>query len=262
VVECTRVIMIAHTVGNLFDLAVGLWKLLLNGKPGELYNVRSDTLCVSICELAAQIGNVRIVVEGVTGTCSRYIPNTAKFKQLYSARISLAGLTQDVGFLSTFARLIYMKASDAVAKFLAAHQVHYCFELVGGMITHQLDSFAEDGRFNIISMHHEQSAAFAAEGVARQTMGQQIAVGMGTRGPGATNLITGIGSLNISSRVELAKAVETVASATSPFLLEMGMSYATECRPRWAFGKKLDEQVRELMADQLILITCLQSANK
>ncbi|MGZ4956441.1 MAG: thiamine pyrophosphate-binding protein [Methylobacter sp.] len=87
-----------------------------------------------------------------------------------------------------------MKASDAVAKFLAVHHVHYCFELVGGMITHLLDSFAEDGRFNIISMHHEQSAAFAAEGVARQTMGRQIAVAMGTSGPGATNLITGIGS--------------------------------------------------------------------
>lgn len=87
-----------------------------------------------------------------------------------------------------------MKASDAVAKFLAVHQVHYCFELVGGMITHLLDSLAQDGRFNIISMHHEQSAAFAAEGVARQTMGKQIAVAMGTSGPGATNLITGIGS--------------------------------------------------------------------
>ncbi|MGB4811060.1 MAG: thiamine pyrophosphate-binding protein [Methylophilaceae bacterium] len=87
-----------------------------------------------------------------------------------------------------------MKASDAVAKFLAAHQVHYCFELVGGMITHLLDSLAQDGRFNIISMHHEQSAAFAAEGVARQTMGKKIAVAMGTSGPGATNLITGIGS--------------------------------------------------------------------
>lgn len=87
-----------------------------------------------------------------------------------------------------------MKASDAVAKFLAAHHVHYCFELVGGMITHLLDSLAQDGRFSIVSMHHEQSAAFAAEGVARQTMGKQIAVAMGTSGPGATNLITGIGS--------------------------------------------------------------------
>lgn len=87
-----------------------------------------------------------------------------------------------------------MKASDAVAKFLAAHHVHYCFELVGGMITHLLDSLSQDGRFNIISMHHEQAAAFAAEGVARQSMGKQIAVAMGTSGPGATNLITGIGS--------------------------------------------------------------------
>ncbi len=87
-----------------------------------------------------------------------------------------------------------MKASDAVAKFLIAHRVQTCFELVGGMITHLLDSYAESGQFNIVSMHHEQSAAFAAEGVARHTRGKTIAVAMGTSGPGATNLITGIGS--------------------------------------------------------------------
>ena len=87
-----------------------------------------------------------------------------------------------------------MKASDALTKFLIAHQVQTCFELVGGMITHLLDSFAESGQFNIISMHHEQAAAFAAEGVARQTKGKRVAVAMGTSGPGATNLITGIGS--------------------------------------------------------------------
>ncbi|MDH4233703.1 MAG: thiamine pyrophosphate-binding protein [Gallionella sp.] len=87
-----------------------------------------------------------------------------------------------------------MKASDALAEFLIAHRVQTCFELVGGMITHLLDSLAESGQFNIISMHHEQSAAFAAEGVARHTKGKTIAVAMGTSGPGATNLITGIGS--------------------------------------------------------------------
>jgi len=87
-----------------------------------------------------------------------------------------------------------MKASDAVAKFLISHGIHTCFELVGGMITHLLDSFAESGQFNIISMHHEQAAAFAAEGVARYSRGKQVAVAMGTSGPGATNLITGIGS--------------------------------------------------------------------
>jgi len=62
------------------------------------------------------------------------------------------------------------------------------------MIVHTLDSFAESGQFNIISMHHEQSAAFAAEGVARHSKGKSIAVAMGTSGPGATNLVTGIGS--------------------------------------------------------------------
>lgn len=87
-----------------------------------------------------------------------------------------------------------MKASDALAKFLIVHRIQTCFELVGGMITHLLDSFAESGQFNIISMHHEQAAAFAAEGVARHAKGKTIAVAMGTSGPGATNLLTGIGS--------------------------------------------------------------------
>lgn len=87
-----------------------------------------------------------------------------------------------------------MKASDAIAKFLIAHEVQTCFELVGGMITHLLDSFAESKQFSIISMHHEQAAAFAAEGFARQGRGKRIAVAMGTSGPGAANLITGIGS--------------------------------------------------------------------
>lgn len=67
------------------------------------------------------------------------------------------------------------------------------------MITHTLDSMAELGVTRIISMHHEQAAAFAAEGVARASKGKQIAVAMGTSGPGATNLITGIGSCWLDS---------------------------------------------------------------
>jgi acetolactate synthase I/II/III large subunit len=87
-----------------------------------------------------------------------------------------------------------LKATDALAKVLISHQIKTCFELVGGMITHLLDSFSESGQFNIISMHHEQSAAFAAEGVARQSKGKVMSVAMATSGPGATNLMTGIGS--------------------------------------------------------------------
>jgi acetolactate synthase I/II/III large subunit len=87
-----------------------------------------------------------------------------------------------------------LKASDAIAKLLISHKIETCFELVGGMITHLLDSFSESNHFNIISMHHEQAAAFAAEGVARYFCGRKVAVAMGTSGPGATNLTTGIGS--------------------------------------------------------------------
>jgi acetolactate synthase-1/2/3 large subunit len=87
-----------------------------------------------------------------------------------------------------------MKASDAVADFLAAHDIPFCFEIVGGMITHLLDSLSRRGKIRIVSMHHEQAAAFAAEGVARQTRGKKLGVCMGTSGPGGTNMITGIGS--------------------------------------------------------------------
>ncbi|MDD5329847.1 MAG: NAD-dependent epimerase/dehydratase family protein [Sulfuricella sp.] len=78
------------------DLTIGLWKLLLNGKPGELYNVGADAPRVSIRELAetiaGQVGGVEVVVEGATGAGprSRYIPDTTRFKQFHSARIDLA----------------------------------------------------------------------------------------------------------------------------------------------------------------------------
>lgn len=78
------------------DLTIGLWKLLLTGKPGELYNVGADTPRVSIRELAeliaSLVGNVEIVVEGkaVTRMRSRYIPNTDKLKQFHLAQIDLA----------------------------------------------------------------------------------------------------------------------------------------------------------------------------
>lgn len=78
------------------DLTIGLWKLLLNGKPGELYNVGADAPRITIRELAEmvakQIGQVEVIVEGKTsaGPRSRYIPNTDKFKQIYVAQIDLA----------------------------------------------------------------------------------------------------------------------------------------------------------------------------
>src|SRR5947209_17333109 len=62
-----------------------------------------------------------------------------------------------------------MKASDYIARFLAAQGVPQVFEVAGGMITHLLDSMHAQGAPRVVSVHHEQSAAFAAEGFARMT---------------------------------------------------------------------------------------------
>ncbi len=85
-----------------------------------------------------------------------------------------------------------MKASDYIAAFLVANGVTTVYEMTGGMITHLLDSLHHRDDIHIVSMHHEQGAAFAAEAGARMTGVPGVA--MATSGPGATNLITGIGS--------------------------------------------------------------------
>jgi acetolactate synthase I/II/III large subunit len=90
-----------------------------------------------------------------------------------------------------------MKLSDYMIDFLALNGVTHIFEVAGGSITHLLNSLY--GRKDVvsISMHHEQAAAFAAEGYARAC--GKIGVAMATSGPGATNLITGIGSCYFDS---------------------------------------------------------------
>jgi acetolactate synthase-1/2/3 large subunit len=85
-----------------------------------------------------------------------------------------------------------MKASDFVALYLEAKGVNHIFELVGGMITHLLDSIDQKTNIAIVSCHHEQAAAFAAEGYARITGVPGVA--LATSGPGATNLLTAVGS--------------------------------------------------------------------
>lgn len=90
---------------------------------------------------------------------------------------------------------------ETVASVLASELpdfgVTYVFELVGGMITVLLDSMHQNPRLKVVSMHHEQGAGFAAEGFARAA--GRPAVAMATSGPGATNLLTAIGSCYFDS---------------------------------------------------------------
>lgn len=90
-----------------------------------------------------------------------------------------------------------MKCSDYIAHFLAERGVACVFEMSGGMIAHLLDSINKLGAPRIVSVHHEQAAAFAADAVGRMTGIPGIA--LATSGPGATNLLTGIGSCYFDS---------------------------------------------------------------
>jgi acetolactate synthase-1/2/3 large subunit len=90
-----------------------------------------------------------------------------------------------------------MKVSDYIARFLEERRVPFVFEMSGGMITHMLDSLHLRGKIKVVSVHHEQTAAFAADAVGRMTGVPGVA--MATSGPGATNLLTGMGSCYFDS---------------------------------------------------------------
>jgi acetolactate synthase-1/2/3 large subunit len=91
-----------------------------------------------------------------------------------------------------------MKVSEYLAKFLFINKVEFVFELSGGMITHLLDAIHRENNIKIITMHHEQGASFAVDGFSRCSA-SGIGVAMATSGPGATNLLTGIGSCYFDS---------------------------------------------------------------
>ncbi|HKR02980.1 MAG TPA: thiamine pyrophosphate-binding protein [Pyrinomonadaceae bacterium] len=90
-----------------------------------------------------------------------------------------------------------MKVSDYIVSYLERRGVECVFEMSGGMIAHLLDSLQRRGKIRVVSMHHEQGAAFAADAVGRMTGTPGVA--MATSGPGATNLLTGIGSCYFDS---------------------------------------------------------------
>ena len=85
-----------------------------------------------------------------------------------------------------------MKLSDYVVGFIVNQGVSHIFEVIGGAITHLVDSTYDRDDIQCVSVHHEQSAAFAAEAYAR--INGKLGVAMATSGPGALNMVTGIGS--------------------------------------------------------------------
>jgi acetolactate synthase-1/2/3 large subunit len=85
-----------------------------------------------------------------------------------------------------------VKVSDYIVEFLVQNKINKVFGYVGGTITHLYDSLDKNEMIEIVNTIHEQGAGFAAEGYARVRGDTGVAIA--TSGPGATNLITAIGS--------------------------------------------------------------------
>lgn len=89
-----------------------------------------------------------------------------------------------------------MKVNDYMVNFLQKQGIDKGFFLHGGMITPIADSCYRFG-LTLYTVHHEQAAAFAAEAQSATT--GKIGFAMGTSGPGATNMVTGIASAYFDS---------------------------------------------------------------
>jgi len=86
--------------------------------------------------------------------------------------------------------------SELLLESLRRQQVEVFFGLPGGAVLPLYDALYSAGIRHLL-VRHEQAAAFAADGYARVT--GKPGVCLGTSGPGATNLITGLTSAMMDS---------------------------------------------------------------
>ncbi|MFB3067298.1 MAG: thiamine pyrophosphate-binding protein, partial [Planctomycetota bacterium] len=87
-----------------------------------------------------------------------------------------------------------MKASDLFVRCLENEGVEYIFGVPGEENADLMISLL-DSSIRFVVCRHEQGAAFMADVYGRLT--GRVACCLGTLGPGATNLITGVASANM-----------------------------------------------------------------
>ena len=100
--------------------------------------------------------------------------------------------------------------ADAVCEALLAQGVDVFFGFPGGVLLPLYDVFVDYPGLRHILVRHEQGAAHAADGYARAS--GRVGVCLGTSGPGATNLVTGIGTAMLDSVPMVALTGNVVSS--------------------------------------------------
>ena len=130
-----------------------------------------------------------------------------------------------------------MTVTEYIVEFLNRKGIKAVFELSGGMIMQLIDSIHLDGNIKLVTVHHEQSSSFAADAVGR--MSGKPGVAIATSGPGATNLLTGIGSCYFDS---------------SPALFITGQVNRSE--------QKNEKQIRQLGFQETDIISMVKPVTK
>jgi acetolactate synthase-1/2/3 large subunit len=87
--------------------------------------------------------------------------------------------------------------ADVVCEALLRQGADVLFGYPGGVILPLYDVFGDYPELRHVLVRHEQGAAHAADGYARAT--GRVGVCMGTSGPGATNLVTGLATAQLDS---------------------------------------------------------------
>ena len=87
--------------------------------------------------------------------------------------------------------------ADVVCEAILRQGVDVLFSYPGGVILPLYDVLGDYPELRHVLVRHEQGGAHAADGYARVT--GRVGVCMGTSGPGATNLVTGIGTAMLDS---------------------------------------------------------------
>lgn len=90
-----------------------------------------------------------------------------------------------------------IKSCEAIVEILRGEKVSHIFSLPGGHIQPIFDAVYDADDLELISVRHEQAAAHMADGYAR--IKRKPGVCLGTAGPGATNLVTGVAEAYIGS---------------------------------------------------------------
>ena len=84
-----------------------------------------------------------------------------------------------------------MTVAEYISLFIEKKKIKNVFQLSGGMITQLIDKIGERKTIKIYSLLHEQSIAFAISATGR--ISKKPSIAFATSGPGATNLLTGVG---------------------------------------------------------------------